>query len=1430
MAASTTPTEKITLSAIGNLSAGLSGAEISAFDAASQRLFVTSSVGLQIVDLSDPTAPALVTTIDFTAPAFGAASTDVTSVAVFSGTVAVSLVNADKTIAGQVVLLNAATGAIIGTPITVGNHPDMVTFTPDGTKLLVANEGELTSAGVDSPGSVSIIDVATRVATPVTFTAFDGQEAALRTQGVRIATGVSASNDLEPEYIAVSADGTKAFVTLQENNAVAVLDITTATITGIVGLGLKDFSTLLADFSDRDGAGDTASVNLTTGNPVFGLYMPDGIASYSVGGQTYYVIANEGDDRDDFLNPDETIRVGAASYDLDNTLFPNEATLKATASLGRLTALSNAGDTDTDGDIDQITVTGARSFSILDSAGNQVFDSADILERIQAATPGSQTGGTALDDTRSDNKGPEPESVIVKEIGGRFFAFVALERGQGGVAIFDVTDPTDVTFTGYETNAGDVSPEGLLFIPAADSPNGEDLLIVSNEVSNTVTVYDVDKAPFTLQLLHFADGEAGLLAGETAPNLAALVDAFDGDYANTLILAGGDNFLPGPFLAAGTDATVAATHSRGNNPGAADIEIHNRIGVEASTIGNHEFDLGTNAFSDAINDAAFPYLSANLDFSADSAISARYQETVGVGGLENVTSLARKIVPSAVVEKGGEVIGLVGVTTQILETISSTGGVEVKGFAGDGSETNDMAQLAALLQPVIDDLLGQGVNKIVLMAHLQQIQFEQALAPLLEGVDIILAAGSNTRLGDADDTAVAFPGHAADFANTYPIVTAGKDGKTTVIVNTDNEYTYLGRLVVDFDEDGEIITGSLTGNVAINGAYAATEANVAAAWGDTDGDLTDTAFADGTKGEQVADITEAVDAVIQTKDGQVFGFTNVYLEGERNQVRNQETNLGNITADANLNALTSALGSAAPATFVASLKNGGGVRAQIGSVDVVTGDKETTLANPDAGKPEGGVSQLDIENSLRFNNGLMAFDTTAAGLKAILEHGVAVLGNQGRYPQIGGIRFSYDEELPAGSRVTNVALIDENNGIRAVIVENGVVNPDAPATITMVTLNFLAQGGDSYPMKANGENFRYLLNDGTLSAPVDESLDFTAAANVPANILGEQQAMSEYMQDRYATPETAFDEADTGQANDTRIQNLDFRSDNVLTLGGIYEGTTGGDSLKGGISDDAMDGAGGNDTLTGGAGDDTVLGGSGDDRLLGGEGDDSMNGGTGLDIMTGGDGNDTVLGGSGDDRLLGGEGDDSMNGGTGLDIMTGGDGNDTMSGNAGNDRLYGEAGNDSLDGGAGDDVLAGGVGRDILLGGSGNDRLVGDAGLDVLIGAAGKDVMTGGASADTFVFTALLDSRGSLIDVITDFRSGVDKIDVRGIDANTARPGDQAFSFLATADFSNRAGELRFEVVGNRTFVEFDVNGDARADMQIQLTGKLNLISGDFVL
>jgi 2',3'-cyclic-nucleotide 2'-phosphodiesterase (5'-nucleotidase family) len=745
---------------------------------------------------------------------------------------------------------------------------------------------------------------------------------------------------------------------------------------------------------------------------------------------------------------------------------------------------------------------------------------------------------------------------------------------------------------------------------------------------------------YTLQLLHFADGEAGLLASTTAPYLAALVDAFDDDYTNTLILAGGDNYIPGPFLAASTDPSVIAIAGKGDNPGAADIEIHNRIGVAASTIGNHEFDLGTRAFSDVINDAAFPYLSANLNFSGDSDISGRYLDTTTLIGLEEASTLARRIVPSAIITEGGELIGLVGATTQILESISSTGGVEVKGFAGDGSETNNMKLLAEQLQPVIDDLRAQGVNKIILMAHLQQITLELELAKLLNGVDIILAAGSNTRLGDANDVPVAFPGHAATFTGTYPIVTSGADGGTTLIVNTDNEFTYLGRLVVEFDAAGNLISpgsDSIPGdNTALNGAYAATAANVAAAWGVDEADLGTTAFAEGTKGEQVADITEAVQAVITAKDGEIWGYTDVYLEGERNQVRNQETNLGNLTADAQLEAARDAL---PEGSIVVSLKNGGGIRAQIGSVDVITGDKEPPLANPVAGKPEGAVSTLDIENSLRFNNKLMVFDTTPEGLKAILEHGVASLGNQGRFPQLGGISFSFDPDLTAGSRVINVAALDTNGTPSTRIIENGVVSADAPSTISVVTLNFLANGGDSYPIKANGENFRYLLNNGTVGPALDETIDFVA--NAPTNALGEQQTVQEFLAEFHSTPNTAFDSAETPGALDQRIQDLNLRFDDVFGPGVTLVGGVGGNNLSGSAGNDWIEGGNGRDVLTGLAGDDMLKGGNGKDLLDGGLGNDTLIGGNGADVFVlgAGQGTDTFLDfGNGPDRigLLGG--------------------------------------------------------------------------------------------------------------------------------------------------------------------------------------------------
>ncbi|MGX5735209.1 ExeM/NucH family extracellular endonuclease [Bosea thiooxidans] len=973
-----------------------------------------------------------------------------------------------------------------------------------------------------------------------------------------------------------------------------------------------------------------------------------------------------------------------------------------------------------------------------------------------------------------------------------------------------------------------------------------------------LTEEPVSTPAFTLQLLHLSDGEAGLLAGSTAKNLAALVDAFDDDYANTLILSGGDTYLPGPFLAAGTDPSVIATLNAVTGStlaataavpiGAVDTAIHNVLGVEVSAIGNHEWDLGSTAFAGSFIagggwvGANYALVSANLDVSGDSAIRNAADKTLGGNAandfiFDDASTLKGKIAPAVVVEKGGERIGIVGATTQILESISSPTGTEIKGFPngpGANGEVDDMALLAAQLQPIIDEMRADGINKIILQSHLQNIANEKLLATLLKGVDIILAAGSNTRLGDADDEAHAFPGHDADFAGTYPLVIEDAEGGNTLIVNTDNEYTYLGRLKVDFDADGNILVDNLVQDASINGAYAATEENVAEAWDTTVEDLDDTAFAQGTKGDLVRDLTDAVGNVISIKDGNVFGYTDVYLEGERAFVRSEETNLGSLSADANAHALREALGASEDAIIV-SFKNGGGIRAQIGTLsapDPVDGsvDKLPPPANPDAGKAEGGVSQLDIENSLRFDNKLMAFDTNAAGIKALLEHGVAAGTLQGRFPQIGGISFSWDPDLPAGSRVLDVALVD-GLGRSYALYDDGVLQSGVPTAITVITLNFLANGGDGYPSKANGSNFRYLFDDGSLSAAVDEALDFTnpavIAANTPAGkaLLGEQQALAEYMQAHHATRETAFDVADTSAEFDERIQNLNYREDTVLEdVEELPVGTEGDDVLVGMSWSEIILAGGGDDLVSGGAGNDVIDGAEGDDELSGDEGDDVLKGGAGDDALFGGAGNDVLQGGAGDDSLDGGEGIDTAdysgdtagivvdlaNGSaegdaigsdalTAIETVIGGAGNDILIGDAGDNVFVGGLGNDVIDGGAGFDTLdlsgatgpvtvdfarglvsgAGigtdsfshieafrfGAGDDAVSGGNGNETFDGGAGNDTLKGGAGNDTLTAGEGNDN------LD--GGSGDDVVDGGAGNDTIKAgSGIDTIDAGAGD----------------------------------------------------------
>lgn len=476
-------------------------AEISAYDATTKRLFVMNSVGkkLEILDFSDISTISTINTINLSS--YGTEGP--TSVAVKNGMVAVSVSNG-PTADGLVVFMDT-NGSNLSS-VTVGNLPDMLTFTPDGTKILVANEGQPNADySIDPEGSISVIDVTPGFGNIVqgnviniNFNAFDTQMASLKAANVRIfGPGASVSQDLEPEYITVSVDSQKAWVSLQENNAIGVIDLVSNTITDILPLGLKDHSLMGNSLDASDNSGFIFMGNW----PVKGMYMPDAMDSFTIGGTTYLVTANEGDAREYDTFEEET-RV--SGLPLDATVFPNASILKLSSNLGRLTVTNATGDTDNDGDFDEIHVLGSRSFSIWNATtGTQVFDSGDDFERYTAADPiyGALFNASNSNNNfknRSDNKGPEPEGITIAEIEGKFYAFITLER-TGGLMIYDVTNPVSPVFQKYVNNrtlgvdeGGDLGPEGIIYISPADSPNGTALIVMSNEVSSTISIYTLD--------------------------------------------------------------------------------------------------------------------------------------------------------------------------------------------------------------------------------------------------------------------------------------------------------------------------------------------------------------------------------------------------------------------------------------------------------------------------------------------------------------------------------------------------------------------------------------------------------------------------------------------------------------------------------------------------------------------------------------------------------------------------------------------------------------------------------------------------------------------------------------------------------------------------------------------------------------------------
>jgi DNA-binding beta-propeller fold protein YncE len=435
--------------------------EIAAYDAITNTVWIAGVVG---VDVINATNGSLVQHINFNTPALGFTGS-INSVAIKNGIAAFAIENSTRTSAGAVQLYDTNTRSLASgvNTITVGSLPDMLTFTPDGSKLLVANEGTPTTYGsrigttiprnygpavVDPVGSVSIINMNTRTVTATPTFAGVPQVG----NNIRTNTGM----DFEPEYIAVNSAGSKAYVTLQEANAIGILDLNTNAFEKVVGLGAKDFSLPGNQIDTRD----NNAINFVSAN-VKGLYMPDGIAAYEANGNTYWVTANEGDFRED---------------DLDRS---NASTVGGTGDLADL-RISN-----TDSSVGNLFVAGARSFSIRDAGGNIVFDSGDFLDK-KAAELG------IYDDTRSRQKGVEPEGVELLKVAGRTIAAIGLERTlKGAVALYDITDPANASFLEMLVTDGDIAPEGL----EAFEIGGVSYLAIANEVSNTTTLYRLSAAP-----------------------------------------------------------------------------------------------------------------------------------------------------------------------------------------------------------------------------------------------------------------------------------------------------------------------------------------------------------------------------------------------------------------------------------------------------------------------------------------------------------------------------------------------------------------------------------------------------------------------------------------------------------------------------------------------------------------------------------------------------------------------------------------------------------------------------------------------------------------------------------------------------------------------------------------------------------------------
>jgi 2',3'-cyclic-nucleotide 2'-phosphodiesterase (5'-nucleotidase family)/endonuclease/exonuclease/phosphatase family metal-dependent hydrolase len=775
-------------------------------------------------------------------------------------------------------------------------------------------------------------------------------------------------------------------------------------------------------------------------------------------------------------------------------------------------------------------------------------------------------------------------------------------------------------------------------------------------------------SPFTLQILQASDQEAGIPAFQDILGFSAVMNALNGRYINTLKLTTGDVYISSPFFNASRDIYDNRTTGRpqADQGGIADILINNELGWDVASVGNHEFSGGAGSFLNLVAPnpnwingqnggagigaggypgTAFPYLANNLNYS-----NVRLPNGVTVvanGG----APLPNTLTGSVVKDFNGEKVGIIGIVTPYLKSIADTGAIQVTTRDANGNVITgttpvnvQVDSIIANITPEVQALTNTGINKIILMTHLQESRIEIALAQKMAalglGVDLLFGGGSHQQMASSigvpplreDETQQ----NNGQLLQPFPQMYGDGDNKV-IYVNSAANYRYLNQLVVTFDDQGVI---SAIG--ADSGPYATDIAGVDRLYDESITTL------DQVKTKADPDIVEIVDGVqdfVNILDGTIFGQTDVFLNGVRGDVRTQETNLGNLTADAQDFYAEAYLEeyNLLPGfnQIDISFTNGGSIRDQIGRFAI--GDSGIIplppQANPDVGKEEGDVSQLDISNSLRFDGDIVVGTVTATGFLQLAEHMISsVETGNGRFGQIGGFNFSYDPTAPTGQRIRSLALADATGQSVQTIAKNGQLVVASNTIFSVVTQGFLANGGDSYPTVI--QNIRRLTD-------FDEPESLRNANLRPGRI---QDAFAEYLSAFYNNDrgQQPFDQADTPQSEDQRVQSLSFRQDTVLDgitpLPTTVNGTSGDDTFDA-ASRNGQQFIGNNQILNTGNGNDTVdvrfaVGGN---NIRTASGNDIVRAGTNNRIDTGiGDdvvflgsagGNNIVTGGTGQDRF-----------------------------------------------------------------------------------------------------------------------------------------------------------------------------------------------------